>query len=136
MNSFTRPRASPVGAVTTAAAVAALFTTVGVFHTFVRLAVLDEAYQLSRVEAEQRSLVRENEQLRVELATLHSPARIEPLAKKLGMVRPDPGQVRRIGAGGNLPHPERDRVRARTASMARARPPPAPPSSGDSRGDE
>ena len=98
MRSFTRPRASPVGAITTAAIVAALFTAVGVFHTFIRLSVVDRAYELSRVEAEHRSLARENEQLRVELASLRSPSRIEPLAKNMGLVRPEPSRILHLGA--------------------------------------
>jgi cell division protein FtsL len=104
MNSFTRPRASPVGAVTTVAAIAALFTAVGVFHTFIRLGVVDQAYALSRVEGEHRTLSRENEQLRVELATLRSPSRIEPLGRNMGLVRPDPTQVIRVGSPGPLSH--------------------------------
>lgn len=98
MNSFTKPRASPVGAITTAAVVAALFTAVGVFHTFIRLSVVDKAYELSRVEVENRRLSRENEQLRVELASLRSPSRIEPLARSKGLVRPEPSRILHVGA--------------------------------------
>ena len=90
------PKSAPLRAVATAALVAALFAAVGVFHTFVRLAVVDQAYLLSRVEGENRVLSRENEQLRAEHATLKSPTRIEPIAQRQGLARPLPGQVIRI----------------------------------------
>jgi cell division protein FtsL len=90
------PRSSPLRAVAMAAVVAALFTAVGVFHTFVRLAVTEQAYLLSKVEGENRSLARENEQLRAEFATLKSPSRIEPIARSQGLDRPAPGQIIRV----------------------------------------
>lgn len=89
------PRSSTARAVATVGIAAALFAGVGVLHTAIRVAAVDQAYRLSTIEAEVRHRVRENEQLRVELATLNSPARLEPLGRKHGLVRADPGVIRR-----------------------------------------
>jgi cell division protein FtsL len=102
-------------AVAMGTAIAALFTGAGVLHTCIRVAVLDEAYKLSTIETEHRALSRENEQLRVEAATLRSPGRIEPLAKSLGLERPQPAQViavRPAARGLKDAHAERPRIGA------------------------
>ncbi len=112
-------RPSTLRAVAMAAMVAGMFTAVGVLHTFIRLAVVDEAYALSRDEADHRSLVRENEQLGVELATLRSPSRVEPLARGLGLVRPEPAQIVRVGVPHAPPGAAASRVAvSRTAPSA------------------
>ncbi len=89
---------APARGVATFALVAGMFVVAGVLHTSVRVAFVDEAYALSRVEAEHRALAAENAQLKVEWATLRSPARIEPLAHKLGLVRPSPHQIVSVSA--------------------------------------
>ena len=66
-----------------------LFAAVGILHVTSRVMVVDMGYRLSRAEAEERSLIRENDRLKLELATLKSPARLEKLAReKLGMAAP------------------------------------------------
>lgn len=71
-----------------------LFAAAGVVHVTSRVMVVDTGYKLSRLEGEQRTLARENAKLRLELATLKSPARLEELARaKLGMAPPPPGSV-------------------------------------------
>jgi cell division protein FtsL len=50
-------------------------------HAWVRTAVTERGYELSRLSAEYRDLVRENEGLRIRAAELKSPQRIEELAR-------------------------------------------------------
>lgn len=70
------------------------FAAAGVVHVTSRVMVVDAGYKLSRLQNEQRTLARENSKLRLELATLKSPGRLEQLARtKLGMAPPHPGSV-------------------------------------------
>jgi cell division protein FtsL len=67
----------------------ALFAGVGILHVTSRVLVVDMGYRLSKAETEERALTRENDRLKLELATLKNPARLEKLAKeKLGMSMP------------------------------------------------
>lgn len=67
----------------------ALFAGVGILHVTSRVLVVDMGYRLSKAETEERALTRENDRLKLELATLKNPARLEKLAKeKLGMAMP------------------------------------------------
>ena len=67
----------------------ALFAGVGILHVTSRVLVVDMGYRLSRAEAESRTLTRDNDRLKLELATLKNPARLEKLAReKLGMSMP------------------------------------------------
>lgn len=50
-------------------------------HAWVRTRVTERGYTLSRLSAEHRELVRENEGLRIRAAELKSPQRIEELAR-------------------------------------------------------
>jgi cell division protein FtsL len=75
-----------------------LFTAVGVLHVTSRICVVDIGYRLSSVESEIRTLVQQSDQLKLEMATLKSPARLEKIAReKLGMVAPHAGAVFSIG---------------------------------------
>ncbi len=88
----------------------ALFAGVGILHVASRVLVVDMGYQLSRAEAEARTLTRENDRLKLELATLKNPARLEKLAReKLGMSMPSGPLVIALPA------------RERTASRVEAR---------------
>ncbi|WP_224245328.1 cell division protein FtsL [Hyalangium gracile] len=72
---------------------AALFAAVGILHVTSRVLVVDMGYRLSKAEAESRGLTRENDRLKLELATLRAPARLERLAREqLGMMMP-PGSA-------------------------------------------
>lgn len=76
------------------ALLALAFVGVGVFHVTARVMVVDAGYRLSRLEGEQRRLLRENDTLKLELAMLKSPGRLEAVAREdLGMAPPSPGQV-------------------------------------------
>ena len=67
----------------------ALFAGVGILHVASRVLVVDMGYRLSKAETEERTLTRENDRLKLELATLKNPARLEKLAReKLGMSMP------------------------------------------------
>ena len=72
---------------------AALFVSVGILHVTSRVLVVDMGYRLSKAQSEANSLTRENDRLKLELATLKAPARLEHLAREqLGMMMP-PGQA-------------------------------------------
>ena len=72
---------------------AALFAAVGILHVTSRVLVVDMGYRLSKAQSEGSSLTRENDRLKLELATLKAPARLEKLAREqLGMVMP-PGSA-------------------------------------------
>lgn len=71
-----------------------LLATVGVVHVTSRVMVVKMGYELSRLDAAGAQLTRENDQLRLELATLKRPARLETIAKnQLGLVPPSAGTV-------------------------------------------
>lgn len=66
-----------------------LFAAVGMLHVTSRVMVVDMGYRLSRAESESRSLTRENDRLKLELATLKAPGRLERVAREqLGMTMP------------------------------------------------
>ncbi len=81
------------------ALLAALFAAVGILHVTSRVLVVDAGYRLSRLEAENRQLTLKNDRLRVELAMLESPARLEKLARELGLQPPPAGAVVSLKAG-------------------------------------
>ena len=67
----------------------ALFAGVGMLHVTSRVLVVDMGYRLSQAESESRSLTRENDRLKLELATLKAPGRLEKMAREqLGMAMP------------------------------------------------
>lgn len=66
-----------------------LVAAAGVLHVSSRSLVVRMGYELSKLDQRGTDLERENAQLKVELATLKGPARLEALAKtKLGLVQP------------------------------------------------
>ncbi|PTL77766.1 cell division protein FtsL [Vitiosangium sp. GDMCC 1.1324] len=97
----------------------ALFAGVGILHVTSRVLVVDMGYRLSQAEGEERSLTRENDRLKLELATLKSPARLEKLAReKLGMSMPAGPLV--ISLPPELPGAKRNaRVEARDSRAVR-----------------
>ncbi len=98
----------------------ALFAGVGILHVTSRVLVVDMGYRLSKAESEERALTRENDRLKLELATLKNPARLEKLAReKLGMAMPAGPLV--IALPAELPGTRRTtpRVEARDARAVR-----------------
>ncbi len=78
----------------------ALFAAVGILHVTSRVLVVDMGYRLSKAESEGRVLTRENDRLKLELATLKAPARLEKLAREqLGMAMPSGSAVVAVPAG-------------------------------------
>jgi cell division protein FtsL len=66
-----------------------LLAAVGVLHVTSRVMVVKLGYEVSRLDARSVELQRENDALKVELATLSAPARLAPKARQqLGMEVP------------------------------------------------
>ncbi len=64
------------------------------FFVWSRLEVWRIGYEISQEKETQKRLIEVNTQLRMELATLKSPRRIEEIAcSKLGLVKPKPSQI-------------------------------------------
>lgn len=69
-----------------------------VLHLSVRFDIIQAGYALSRAQSEQRQLRLDQRELRLELATLKAPGRIEEQARdELGMVRPEHDRIIRLG---------------------------------------
>ena len=63
-------------------------------HVWLRLQVVHMGYALSSTAKLQSQLEQENRELKVELATLTSPERVEAMARlRLGLAQPEKGQV-------------------------------------------
>lgn len=61
-----------------------------------RIGVVHEGLVLSRLQARQEALARENARLRLEVLTLRAPARLERLAQnQLGLAPPAPADILR-----------------------------------------
>jgi cell division protein FtsL len=98
----------------------ALFVAVGILHVTSRVLVVDMGYRLSKAESESRALTRENDRLKLELATLKAPARLERLAREqLGMSMPTGSAV--IALPPELPGPKRTAARAEARSATSVR---------------
>ena len=66
----------------------------GLFHTHLKVRAVSLAYDLSEATARHRRLLERRAALRLEVATLESPQRIERIAReRLGMRPPAPGQI-------------------------------------------
>jgi cell division protein FtsL len=119
---------------------ALLLTAVGVFHIWSHTQVIASGYELARLEAEGQRFIAERDRLRLEVATLRAPARVENFARtQLGMAPPAPGTVvagmagravalgGRVGAEGTHPlvsaEPVVTGVAARKPSPGKARNP-------------
>ena len=67
---------------------------VALLHVWLRLQVVQMGYVLSTTNKLQNQQEQENRELKVELATLTSPDRLEAMARKrLGLIPPEKGQV-------------------------------------------
>lgn len=85
----------PYGRHVTATVLLVLFL-VGVvlLHVWLRLQVVHMGYVLSTTSKLQSQLEQENRELKVELATLTSPDRLEAMSRRrLGLTLPEKGQV-------------------------------------------
>lgn len=94
---------SPARKVLAAAALALPLAALGIFHVWTRTGVLLAGYELARVETERRGLQEERDLLKLEVATLRSPGRLERYAReRLGMAPPAPGTVVAGTVGGKV----------------------------------
>jgi cell division protein FtsL len=77
-----------------AAAIAAMLAAAGIFHVVNHGRVVQAGYDLGKIERRHRELLRENEQLKMERATLSAASRLEVIARdRLGLQQPDARQV-------------------------------------------
>jgi cell division protein FtsL len=68
--------------------------TLALVHVWLRLRVVHMGYVLSTTSKLHNQLEQENRELKVELATLTSPDRLEAMARRrLGLVSPEKGQI-------------------------------------------
>lgn len=71
-----------------------LLALIALFFVWSRIQVISFEYDISRLEGELRAQKQQNQQLRLEAATLRSPSRIERIARqKLGLRTPSAQQV-------------------------------------------
>ena len=100
-----------------AALLCLLFAAVGIVHVTSRVLVVDAGYRLSQQEHDNHELSREHDRLKLELATLKSPMRLEKIAReRLSMSPPSPGSLIR------LPAPGRPSARPSMAALGRLGP--------------
>ncbi len=82
---------------------AALLVALGVFHIWSRTRVVTAGYELGELQRQHAELVAAQDQLRIELEMLRSPAQLERAVRtrlvKLGMAPPDRGAVLAAGPG-------------------------------------
>ncbi len=78
--------------------VVAIVTAAFVFHLYVRFEAVRLGYEMSQSRSERARLLIERRELRLELASLKSPQRVETEAReKLGMEMPDHHRIISIG---------------------------------------
>ena len=71
-----------------------LFTVVSVFHVWSRFKLIDLNLQISDTSRQLKEAEQEQKRLKLEIASLRTPARIEAIAKgELGMALPNEQQV-------------------------------------------
>lgn len=71
-----------------------LFTVVSVFHVWSRFKLIDLNLQISESSRQLKEAEQEQKRLKLEIASLRTPARIEAIAKgELGMALPNEQQV-------------------------------------------
>ena len=96
------------------AAVCVLFLLVMVY-AWQHFSAIEYGYRVEAMKTQRDSLSELNRALRVEDASLRSPERIDALARQMGLVSPQAGQVQRLEPALDLSTPE----------LARAAEPPA-----------
>lgn len=119
------PRGMSVGGVLLSLLPVALFflvfAAVGIVHVTSRVMVVDAGYRLSRLQQQGHELMQANDKLKLELATLKSPQKLERLAREqLGMATPSAASVINLGASSK---PSAQKVSARAPverALARA----------------
>lgn len=105
-------RSTPKGFIWIWALAVTLAAAAFIAHLHIRFDIIQSGYSLSTAQAEQRRLRLAQRELRLELATLKEPGRIEEQARELlGMERPDHERIIRLD--------ERGQRRSRRAARRR-----------------
>ncbi len=65
-------------------------------YLWCRLTVVNLGYEISRLNMERKLALEENRRLKIELARLKSPQRIERIARRVGLVYPQEDQIVRV----------------------------------------
>lgn len=71
---------------------------------------IEYGYKIEALRSQRESLAGLNQDLRLEEASLRNPARIDAMARKMGLQSPDPGQVMRMETPSDLGAPVMARV--------------------------
>lgn len=72
----------------------AFMAVLSIFYIWSRIQIVEYGYSINDLTLKQEKLIEENKKLKVEVATLKSPERIEKIAQeKLGMQTPTTGQM-------------------------------------------
>lgn len=104
----------------------ALLAALLVAHVAGRIGGIDQGLALSKLQAREETLSRENARLRLEVLTLRAPARLERLAReKLGMAPPAPEAILREAGPRPTRAPARSRDGIAVARLAAVAPPAA-----------
>ena len=75
-------------------AIVLLIVTFFVLFAWSRIEVINLGYRISYVGRQQKELLRENRELKLEIASLKSPSRLEKLGREeLNLFPPDPQQI-------------------------------------------
>lgn len=82
------------GALKSAALYLAIFLFFAMAYVWTRVQVVETGYRLSHLEKVHVQLAEENQALKVEVATLRSPQRLERYAEDMGLKRPRQEQVK------------------------------------------
>ena len=67
-------------------------------YTWQHFKSVEYGYKIAELKSQRDGLTEVNRALRLEAASLREPARIDAIAKKMGLVSPQPGQVMRLDA--------------------------------------
>lgn len=66
------------------------------YYVLLRTEIVKLGYELSAAQKNRNELLEMNAKLKLELSALEAPVRIEPLAKKMGLIYPSQDQIMEI----------------------------------------
>jgi hypothetical protein len=79
----------------------AIFFLLVMVYAWQHFSSIEYGYKIEAKRAQRDNLVEVNRSLRLEEARLRDPGRIDVLARRMGLVAPDAGQVQRLEPGGS-----------------------------------
>lgn len=87
-------------------AIVAIVTTAAIAQVWTRLQAIELGYKISQATKTQHRLMEDQQTLRMELAQLKNPERIQKIAiETLGLRPPEPEQIRRLNRQSNPEEP-------------------------------